>query len=381
MRKILLVIFFEYLCSMLCAQNLLLNPDAESLPRGTGWTIVSQGALACEFAPTTNYINWTMKPNGTANYPYDHTTGANGGTVFFPGCDGWLTGPFELYQIVDVSTDAANIDVGGQLYTFGGYMQTPVSNQTDDGRYLVDYLNAANATLATGYTSSWQSFYGGSGTAWKYYEDTRTAPVGTRKIKVRLQARLQFNQTAVNVHFDDISLTRPMLVPINLLRFSGKFLNGKTKLEWGFADIPACSTIELQSAGVAMDWQRIETFACNSNMFYFEHMLRMNDDPNHYRLKITGINGRVSFSQVITLRVTETVELNVTPNPVKNQFTIRGLNKVSDVSIFSSSGKLIKKWYNVSQATAIDVSAFAPGLYIVNVNNHKTNSTLKLTIQ
>ncbi len=381
MRKILLVTCLNYLCTTVCAQNLLLNPDAESLPRGTGWTIVSQGALTCEFAPTTNFLNWTMKPNGTANYPFDHTTGANGGTVFFAGCDSYFTGPFELYQVVDVSADAANIDFGGQLYTFGGYMQTPVSPQTDEGRFMVDYLNAGDVTLAGSYSSAWQSFSGGSGTAWRYYEDTRTAPVGTRKIKVRLQSKLYFNQTAVNVYFDDISLTRPMVVPVNLLGFSGKLVNGTSKLDWSFATEPTCSTMELQMAGASMNWQHLETFECNSKSYHYEHSWSTNHLATHYRLKINGVDGRISFSNIITIQAPGTVAVTLSPNPTKNKFAIAGLMEISNVRILSCSGQIIKTLYNISPASGIDVSAFAPGVYIIHINNNKGNAIRKLVIE
>ncbi len=381
MRQLLLVIIFGFWCTTLCAQNLLLNPSAESLPRGTGWSIVSQGALDCEFAPTTNYLNWTMKPNGTANYPFDHTTGANGGTVFFAGCDSWLTGPFELYQIVDVSADAANIDFGGQLYMFGGYMQTPVSPQTDEGRFVVDYLNAGNSVLAGGFSTAWQSFSAGSGTGWRYYEDTRTAPVGTRKIKVRLQSKLYFNQTAVNVYFDDISLTRPMVVPVNLLNFSGSYSNRKAMLDWSFASEAACATIELQIKGDSMQWAQLKTFACNNNLFHYEHPIGMEGALNYYRLKITGMDGRISFSKIISIQAPSSVTASLTPNPAKDHFSIRGLSEVSNVSIWSASGQLIKNRFNVIPQSNIDVAALTQGLYFVHIQNRKTKSTYKLVIR
>jgi len=144
LKKTILTILAVLLLYQLPAQNLVTNPGAESLPRGTGWTIISQGALTCLSSPTDNFLNWTMKPDGSSNYPYDHTTGASGGTVFFSGCDTYFTGPFELQQTIDVSPDAAMIDLGNQLYMFSGYMQTPVSNQTDGGRFIVDFLNSSN---------------------------------------------------------------------------------------------------------------------------------------------------------------------------------------------------------------------------------------------
>ena len=33
-------------------------------------------------------------------------------------------------------------------------MQTPVNNQTDQGRFIVDFLNASNSILGASYTST-----------------------------------------------------------------------------------------------------------------------------------------------------------------------------------------------------------------------------------
>ena len=226
MKRTVLIFFATLLLHRLPAQNLVTNPDAESLPRGTGWTIISQGALSCLLSPTNNTVNWTMKPDGSANYPYDHTTGASGGTVFYSGCDNIFTGPFELQQTVDVSADAVTIDMGSQMYTFSGYMQTPVVPQTDQGRFVVDYLNISGSILGASYTTPWQSNWGGSGTSWIYYNNSRVAPVGTRKIRIRLQTQLLVNPPAINVYFDDISLTKPTVMPVGLLSFTGNEAQG-----------------------------------------------------------------------------------------------------------------------------------------------------------
>lgn len=43
MQKIILFIYGIINLNVVSAQNLVVNQDAESLPRGTGWSIISQG--------------------------------------------------------------------------------------------------------------------------------------------------------------------------------------------------------------------------------------------------------------------------------------------------------------------------------------------------
>src|SRR5687768_3314018 len=99
------------------SQNLVVNSGAEDNPRGTGWTIVSAGPTACGVAPSNTYLNWTMIPDGSGNYPAAH-----GGTrTFFSGCSASAPGgPFEIFQDIDVSANAALIDGGNLSTTFSG---------------------------------------------------------------------------------------------------------------------------------------------------------------------------------------------------------------------------------------------------------------------
>jgi hypothetical protein len=171
MRLLIPVLLFSITA---CSQNLVVNPGAET--PGTGWTIVSSGPTACGAVPSNTFNNWTMVPDNSTNYPAAH-----GGThTFFAGCSATVPGgPFEIFQDINVTANAALIDAGALTTTFSGYIQTPISPQPDAGRFIIDFLNASNAILGTSFTTAYQSFSGGSGAGWINYMNTRVAPAGT----------------------------------------------------------------------------------------------------------------------------------------------------------------------------------------------------------
>ena len=382
MQKIILLIFWTLNILEVTAQNLIVNPGAESLPRGTGWTIVSQGAAACVPIPTNNYINWTLIPDGTANYPYDHTITAAGGTIFFAGCSAAFGGPFELQQIIDVSADAANIDAGSQLYTFSGYMQTPVSNQTDQGRFIIDYLNAANAILGTSYTSSWQSYFGGSGNQWIFYTNTRVAPAGTRKLRVRLQAQLFFNQYAVNVYFDDISITKPTVVPVILISFTGNEVQGNIYVKWKTSSELNFKQYELEKSADGTNFNVIAVIP-GGNMTY-----SFTDDNNgyisnryFYRLKMADKNGNISYSKIIIVNTTDQQGLLLSPNPASNTVTVSGLSKKGNLAIINAGSSSVFTAMVNAPAISINISRLAAGVYIVRYTDSKKILIKKLIVQ
>ena len=382
MKKTILIIFDALLLYQLPGQNLVTNPDAESLPRGTGWTIISQGALTCLSSPTNNFLNWTIKPDGSANYPYDHTTGASGGTAFFSGCDTYFRGPFELQQTIDVSADAAIIDQRNQLYMFSGYMQTPVSNQTDQGRFIVDFLNASNIILGTSYTSNWQSYFGSSGTSWVYYNNSRIAPSGTRKIKIRMQTQLMFNQPSINVYFDDISLTKPLILPVSLLSFTGNEVQGAIHLNWTINRELQLKQFELERSTDATYFDSIATFPAGKTSYQFT-----DDNNSHtpvryfYRLKMTGIDGKDAYSNIVAIKNPAHVFISLSPNPANNIVTVNGSFQKGIVSVINSTGRTVLTANANTSYVRLNISRLPAGLYVVRFSDATTIINNKLLIQ
>ncbi len=385
MQKFLLFIFGIIATLHLFAQNLVVNPDAESSPKGTGWTIVNAGVTACSSAPANTYNNWTMVPdNLSINHPFDHTTGAAGGTVFFAGCNPFSFSftRFELYQDIDVSADAVNIDLGTQPFTFGGYMQTPVSGQTDRGRFIVEYLDASNTLLGTGYTSGWQSNFAGSGTAWIAYNNTSLAPTGTRKVRIRLQAELNFNQFEINAYFDDISLTKPVVVPVKLISFTGNEGAGKINLNWKVADEINLKQYEVEKSTDAVNFTNIGVIKSGKNDYSFIDKNTSNYiDKYYYRLKMTDADGKFSYSTVLPIKIKGQVSLTISPNPANNFVTVSGFEKPGKINIINSNGSILYNANTTAQAMKINIASLPAGLYVLRFTDGKATSFKKFIVQ
>jgi len=385
MQKILLFIFGIIATLNMSAQNLVVNPGAESSPPGTGWTIVNAGTVACSFIPANTYNNWTMVPDGSVDHPFDHTTGAAGGKIFFAGCNPFsflVFTRFELFQDVDVSADAANIDLGLQQYIFSGYIQTPVSGQTDQGRFIVQYLDASNATLATGYTSSWQSNFLSSGTAWTPYTNTSFAPFGTRKVRIRLQAELNFNQYEINAYFDDISLTKLSVVPVKLTSFTGNEDGGKIYLNWKVADEIDLLNYELERSTDADNFNRIATIEAGKKDYSFiDKNTSSYIDKYYYRLKMVDIDGKFSYSNILPVKIKGLHSITISPNPAKNFVTISGFEKQGKITIINSNGASVYSTNATAQSMKIKISHLPAGLYIMRFTDGKIVSFKKFVVQ
>ncbi|MCK5857574.1 MAG: T9SS type A sorting domain-containing protein [Bacteroidales bacterium] len=177
--KVLVLQFvFIFFYSVLPAQNLIVNPGAELAPTSNGWKSVSG--------------SWGSGSEITA---YE------GSYHFFAGAG---AGPFEIYQDIDVSGYADYIDASYQRFIFSGWIAD--WNGSDKARIIVEFRDASNAVLES-YNTGEQGT-----TTWTQYTDTRTAPVGTRAIRIRLIST-RYDGTDNDGYLDDLSLTTTYIGP------------------------------------------------------------------------------------------------------------------------------------------------------------------------
>lgn len=371
MRTILLLILTVFSHSLF-SQNLIVNPGAESDPRGTGWTIVSSGPTACAAAPTTTAQAWTLIPNGTTNYPTAH-----GGTrVFFAGCSATVpAGPYEAYQNIDLTSYAAVIDAGGLATVFEGYIQTPVSGQADAGRFIVEFRSATNVVLGTSYTTAYQNFASG-GSAWVFYTNTRTAPVGTRSVRIRMQATINIGP-AVNAYFDDLSFTVTSTLPLTLTSFTGETNAQSNVLTWVTSQEMNTShfLLERSTTGTWTEIGRVEASGNSSSNITYSFTDQSPSPVGQYRLKMVDIDGRFTYSNTIKLSRTNdgAFEVKAYPNPANDVLNVSiSFAQELDMKIIGSNGQLFQQRKLAPQNNhAINVSTLRRGVYILQLTDRQ----------
>lgn len=191
LKQTILTMGFLASFSSLFTQNLIKNGDCE--------------------LPTVNakIPNW-IEVQGTEWRPNNtDVTPQNGQFYFYAGG----ARNAELMQEVDVTDYACPIDAGGQKFEFKGFVRAFPQNPTDQARIILEYRNANNTVLST-YDSGNQT----NTNAWALLSDSRTAPAGTRKIRIRLISTMR-GGTDNDGYYDNLSLTTsPTLLKIDTIR-------------------------------------------------------------------------------------------------------------------------------------------------------------------
>ncbi len=177
------------------AQELVVNGGAES-PLWMGWT---------QLNPVEQWNESAQRPPHSGLYH------------FYPGTT--VLPSSELYQDINVSSNAASIDAGTGSYTFSGWRRgynnvSPYSGDMDRSQIIVEYQDASGNVL-TSYNTGSAVF-----NTWTNNTDTRNAPAGTRNIRIRLIS-VRVSGSDNDGYYDDISLIQTCNPPTSIVLTPG----------------------------------------------------------------------------------------------------------------------------------------------------------------
>ena len=181
-------------------------------------------------------------------------------------------------------------------------------------------------------------------------------------------------------------VTSDLVLPINLVNFSGTKKDGYNLLQWSTASEQNSSYFEVQRSENGADFSAIAkvTAAGNSNIIknyqYNDDQISSSAPIYYYRLKMVDIDGSGKYSSVIFIRNSVNGLTAVYPNPATNQITIN----VADQSLINTqvimtdlSGKILQR-ISLNQATTqVNISNFAKGMYILKFTNGNSIKIVK----
>jgi hypothetical protein len=105
----------------------------------------------------------------------------------------------------------------------------------------------------------------------------------------------------------------------------------------------------------------------------YNTVLRGQDVPGYYRLKMTGVDGLAFYSPVRSIN-TKCVPSRMTlgPNPViNNKTTVKGMANQSTIRVFDANGRQLSSLVTTQSSQDIDFSGYAKGIYIVSVIDYR----------
>lgn len=330
------------------AQNLIVNPSAET-------AIVAPWEVVNTISACAGGTVWRMV-QGQSGYP-----NAQQGSYFFQtGCAGTIGNTYELRQDINMNGRVTAIDANALTVNFSGYMQSYAQTPTDETRIIVEYRSSGGTNLLGSYDSGVRSVV----SVWTQYTHTRTAPVGTRVIRIRLLGTAR-NGNATDSYFDNLSLTVSSTLPVTLQEFNVSAQAEDVKLSWITASETNNKGFSIQRSQNGQDWAIIGFVAAQTGTAGDKHYTFTDKAPlagtNHYRLQQEDLDGTITYSPVRSAQFTGKGSSYIFPNPVKDMlnFTTGILNP--KVKIVNTDGKVMLT--HTGSRNQIKTNTLAPGVY------------------
>ena len=165
-------------------------------------------------------------------------------------------------------------------------------------------------------------------------------------------------------------------LPVELLSFTGKYVQPYNLLEWTTISEENSSYFEVQRwNSVTADFEALGNVGAKGNTQSAEHYQYQDNNPyigkNTYRLKIVDINGGYGYSNLVHIVVAKDDFFALYPNPAKDEISVElpmGLTDEISLTLYDASGKEISRnLWTLEQNQSIhplSVQNLAQGMYM-----------------
>lgn len=191
------------------------------------------------------------------------------------------------------------------------------------------------------------------------------------------------NSTAANSYFSKSSeVVSPL--PVTLTGFEATVINCSAILQWRTTSEVNSSRYIVQHSTNSVDFVPVAELPSKNSEQGASYKYRHDDTQpgaNYFRLMIKDKDDQFKYSQVISLRSNCATRIVITPNPVQDVLTVRGLNSGNVVTVFTATGQQVSKTQATNSVLPIDTQNWKKGLYMIIVTENgkiiKTEKAVK----
>jgi hypothetical protein len=169
-------------------------------------------------------------------------------------------------------------------------------------------------------------------------------------------------------------------LPITLLSFNAVKQNKSVYLSWETATEANSSHFDVQTSRNGTAWESIGTVNAAGNSNTTQRYSFIHQSPvkgiNYYRIKLVDLDAKFEYSLTRTVSFSSDNNITVMPNPTVDKVFITSNNSgtLSTVAVYSTGGKLMQRINNFSFGSSIDMSSYAPGIYLLKMTDKENNT-------
>jgi hypothetical protein len=265
----------------------------------------------------------------------------------------------------------------GDLFFYEGNLFLTISD-SDAALAEVNILDPSKSTFYMNLGDS--SFYGAFTIQYDTYSDVYLLAPGTQNI----------NSTLYKLNLSTKTLSGPICIypfvitgaasiysytslPLTLLSFTSTLINKTVQLQWQTTSEINSSYFLIERSSDGINFSTIGKVSAAGNSNSLKQYSFVDLSPlrvNYYRLKETDLDGKYTYSKIVTAKMQDENALNVIQDPVQDvlQLQINASSaQASHLTIFDLTGKRIKVFNSQNGVQNIDVSLLAAGTYFIQL--------------
>jgi hypothetical protein len=366
------------------------NADWQSVTYGNGIFVavatVVNGGGATKVMTSANGINWTARnPSSTANY-WRGVTFGNG--MFVAVSASSPTGhPSFMTSLDGINwtgrTPPGNAAAWAVTYGNGLFVSVAESGalmtSPDGMNWTIQYSPAAN---------TWQDVAYGNGR----FVAVASSGKGNRAMSSVDGTTWLTENTPVDNDWKGITFSGNIFVaisetgtvnqvmrrsesggklPVSIVEFGGEVVNSNVRLKWKTSWEQNSKYYEVERSFDGSVYTKVGTVSAAGNserLLTYEFLDRNPPEANlYYRLRLTDMNARVSYSNDIRIRTGSLSEVIIGPNPTGGQASMilpPSWTGRYDCMVISMNGIVMYETKGLRAGShSIDLSTFSPGLY------------------
>ncbi len=174
-----------------------------------------------------------------------------------------------------------------------------------------------------------------------------------------------------------------IILPLNLLTFSGSYNGKKTDLLWSTANAVNIRNFSIERSNNGTVFTSIGLVDARNGAgridYGFADIYPL-DGVSYYRLKIFEKDGSFRYSKIVTINTKLIHSIAVYPNPAVSNITVmhKLIAKPTTLQIYTMDGKFVKTvtLVNGTTQTDIDVNQFSKGNYLVTINDGSVSTVV-----
>jgi hypothetical protein len=172
-------------------------------------------------------------------------------------------------------------------------------------------------------------------------------------------------------------------LPVTLLSFTATKNNRLVNLQWVATNELNLLQYVVERSTDAVHYTALTTvpaIGSTSQTTYRANDNNPVDGVNYYRLKITDIGGRFTYSDIATVSFHKQTDFSIWPNPANDYFIITNAGNYTQIQLIDVNGKLVRQM-NRSTDNRYTTYGLGKGLYLVRLVGADEATNAKLLIE